>query len=108
MHMIRGGSRIFSRGGGFSKNFVDLFLDRPNWFSERSKNFIKTLILTKVLRRKKNFETKNKSKMPGKPWNFLTKKLAFFGRAVRQKKFRPKMDVMKQYQRVSRLVIIYL
>ena len=39
--LIKGGSRIFSRAGGggwidknYFGNFVDLFLGRPNWFSE--------------------------------------------------------------------------
>ena len=36
--VIRGGSRIFSRGGGFSKNFPKFwqpfFLGPPNWFFE--------------------------------------------------------------------------
>ena len=42
-YMVRGGSRIFSRGGGLSKkfeNFDDLFffLGRPNWFFELSQS----------------------------------------------------------------------
>ena len=57
----QGGSRIFSCGGGggdlqkIFKNFVDLFLGRPNSFSERSLIIKKTLLRSKKNGPKKAF-----------------------------------------------------
>ena len=52
MNASRGGSRIFSRGVGFSEKF----LGRPNWCSELSQSTKKTLLWLKFLRRTQNFE----------------------------------------------------
>ena len=67
---IRGGSRIFSRGGGadFQKvfeNFEDLFssfLGRPNLIFELSQSTVLPLFWQNFLRRRQIFEKKNSQK----------------------------------------------
>ena len=65
----RGGSRIFSRGGGggadFQKeieNFDDLFLGRPNWFFELSQSTVLPLFWPNFLRRSQTFEKNSQKK----------------------------------------------
>ena len=87
----RGGSRIFSRGGGgrifkkFSK-FDDLFfffsLGRPNWFFELSQSTVLALLWLNFLRRRQIFEKTVKKAVFGQFLKNVDKKIAFFWRAL--------------------------
>ena len=83
---IRGGSRIFSRGGGggggFSKTFNDLFfLGRPNRFFELSQSIVLPLLWENYLRRRQNFEkTVKKSRFLALFEKNLTKNRVWVGR----------------------------
>ena len=87
--VVRGGSKIFSRGGGggFSKNFRkfwrSFFLGRSDWFSELSQSSKKTLFWPNFLRRRQFLEKTGQKKLfLGTFWKTLTKKSRFFWRAL--------------------------
>ena len=76
LRKTRGGSRIFLRGGWFSKTMATFFLGRPNWFSELSQTTIRTLIWPNFLRRSPIFEKRPKKAFLGTFWKISTKKFA--------------------------------
>ena len=71
----RGGSKIFSRGGGgrifkkFSKILTTfVFLGRPNWFFELSQSTVLPLLWQNFLRRRQSFEKTVKKAVFGQFW----------------------------------------
>ena len=78
-------------GSGFSKNlenFFDLFLGRSNLFSEHFQKIIKTLFWPKFLRRRQNFEKKDKKCVLGHFLDSFDHKIALFSeRAPPQHKY---------------------
>ena len=81
--MIRGRSRIFSRGGGadFQKTFkifVDPFLGRPYWFLN-SRKAVLSLFWPNFLRRCKILKNTPRKAFLSNFWKTLTKNSRFFG-----------------------------
>ena len=79
--LVRGGSRIFSRGGGFSKKirkfWRPFFLGRPNWFLELSQSTFLPLFWQNFLRRRQISEKTVKNSQSFE--KILTKNRVFFG-----------------------------